>query len=96
MILLDSIHLYPCKGLAGIAVKETNIDDFGPEYDRRWMLVDENNEFLTQRQLPKMVLIRPEIRGEMLRLNAPGQAPLSLSCSSSVLGFLFPSVDIPA
>ncbi|MEC7683583.1 MAG: MOSC N-terminal beta barrel domain-containing protein, partial [SAR324 cluster bacterium] len=48
MILLDSIHLYPCKGLAGISVKETNIDDFGPEYDRRWMLVDENNEFLTQ------------------------------------------------
>ena len=43
MILLDSIHLYPCKGLAGISVKETNIDDFGPEYDRRWMLVDENN-----------------------------------------------------
>lgn len=75
MILLDSIHLYPCKGLAGISVKETNIDDFGPEYDRRWMLVDENNEFLTQRQLPKMVLIRPEIQGEMLRLNAPGQAP---------------------
>ena len=38
------------------------------------MLVDENNEFLTQRQLPKMVLIRPEIQGDA-SIERPGQAP---------------------
>ena len=45
MILLSSIHIYPCKGLAGISVPQVEIDDFGPKHDRRWMLGDENNDF---------------------------------------------------
>ena len=78
MIRLSSIHIYPCKGLAGISVPQVEIDDFGPKHDRRWMLVDENNDFLTQRQQPQMVLIRPEIRGNTLVLEAPGQPPLEM------------------
>ena len=78
MIRLSSIHIYPCKGLAGISVPQVEIDDFGPKHDRRWMLVDENNDFLTQRQQPQMVLIRPEIRGNTLFLEAPGHPPLEM------------------
>ena len=78
MIHLSSIHIYPCKGLAGISVTQIEIDGFGPKHDRRWMLVDEKNEFLTQRQQPKMVLIHPEIQESSLVLQAPGQTPFEM------------------
>ena len=33
----------------------------GLKYDRRWMLVDNQGAFLTQRTLPKMVLLQPSL-----------------------------------
>jgi uncharacterized protein YcbX len=41
------------------------VTDRGLEHDRRWMLVDGNNWFLTQRELPRMSLLQ-------VRLNADG------------------------
>jgi uncharacterized protein len=78
MIHLSSIYFYPCKGLAGISVTQIEVDSFGPKYDRRWMLIDKNNKFLTQRQKPKMVLIRPEIQESCLLFKAPEQRPFEI------------------
>ena len=46
--------------------------------DRRWLLVDGDNRFLTQRELPRMALIQPTIEGDCLRLSAPGVGDFEL------------------
>ncbi|HEX5171680.1 MAG TPA: MOSC domain-containing protein, partial [Cyclobacteriaceae bacterium] len=38
----------------------------GLNFDRRWMLVDKNNLFMTQRVFPKMALFKPFFDGERL------------------------------
>lgn len=51
---VESLHLYPVKGLRGIALQETAVARHGVEGDRRWLVTDGHNRFLTQRQLPAM------------------------------------------
>jgi uncharacterized protein YcbX len=70
--------VYPIKSAAGIAVTEWDVDQFGLRHDRRWMVVDEHGEHVTQRTQPRLALLRPSIVGERLRVAAPGRAPLDL------------------
>ncbi len=49
---ISAIFIYPIKGLPGISVETSMIQTKGLQFDRRWMLVDENNQFLSQRELP--------------------------------------------
>lgn len=58
---LTDIIIYPVKSLGGIHLKESLVQREGLQYDRRWMLLDENGGFLTQRTVPKMALVQPEI-----------------------------------
>jgi len=82
-MILSDIYLYPVKSCAGVRVKEVALDRFGPAGDRRWMVVDDAGQFLTQRVLPQMALIRVEscddgiqleLGPERLRLQTPGAA----------------------
>ena len=43
------------------------------------MVVDEKGSFVTQRQLPKMALIKPVIKGDNLILTADGMPDLTVS-----------------
>jgi len=61
MLKISQLYIYPVKSLAGIAVTEATVTDRGLKHDRRWMLVDEQNRFLSQRQLPQMALFDPAI-----------------------------------
>ena len=47
----------------------------GLQYDRRWMVADENGKFMTQRRFPRMSLIAVSIKDE-LRVSAPGMSEL--------------------
>ena len=53
-----ALYIYPVKSLGGIALLNSKITCRGLEHDRRWMLVDENNQFLTQRTYPEMALLK--------------------------------------
>jgi len=52
-----SLHLHPIKSLGGFAVEEARITDRGFEHDRRWMLVDGNGRFITQREAASMACL---------------------------------------
>ncbi|MEX1132792.1 MAG: MOSC N-terminal beta barrel domain-containing protein [Flavobacteriales bacterium] len=54
---LASIHIHPVKSLGGFAVEEAQLTDRGLEHDRRWMLVDEQGSFMTQRELASMACL---------------------------------------
>ncbi|MBS4052524.1 MAG: MOSC domain-containing protein [Methylomonas sp.] len=78
MPILSQIYVYPVKSLAGIAVTEWPVNNNGLRFDRKWMLVDAQQQFLSQRSLPKMALIKTRIEPDELILSAPGQPPLVL------------------
>ncbi|MFZ2726031.1 MAG: MOSC domain-containing protein [Methylococcaceae bacterium] len=50
----------------------------GLQYDRQWMLIDDKGQFLSQRVLPKMALIKTALNETQLILSAPQQTPLVL------------------
>ena len=58
------LYIYPVKSLGGFAVDNAKLTDRGFQYDRRWMLVNDNNEFLTQREFPQMALLQTAIASE--------------------------------
>ncbi len=78
MPILSQIYIYPVKSLAGIRVERWPVDHNGLAYDRKWMLIDEKNKFLSQRRLPKMALIKPQIEKECLIVSAPDQNDLAI------------------
>lgn len=66
MLSISQLFIYPVKSLRGIAVNTALITDRGLEHDRRFMLVDGNGLFLTQRERPSMVLLRTAIETDGL------------------------------
>jgi uncharacterized protein YcbX len=55
------LYIYPIKSLAGIPVQSAKAEEMGFENDRRWMLIDEENQFITQRNHPNFSQFYPKI-----------------------------------
>ncbi|MBL3655050.1 MOSC domain-containing protein [Fulvivirga sediminis] len=47
---MNEIIIYPIKSLPGVRLNEAKVESRGLQYDRRYMLVDENNRFITARK----------------------------------------------
>ena len=67
-LTLSQIYIYPIKSLGGISLETALVQERGLQYDRRWMLVDENNQFLTQRTFAEMALLQVELTADGLRV----------------------------
>lgn len=65
---LSEIWIYPIKSLGGIRLTNAQAQEKGLQYDRRWMIIDEKNVFITQRVFPKMALIDVEIHERGLKI----------------------------
>lgn len=78
MVTLTAIYIYPVKSCRGIQVTVAQLNAWGLQYDRNWMVVTPTGKFLTQREVPQLALIETAIESEQLRLQAPNQAPLHL------------------
>jgi len=74
MYRLTEINIYPVKSLRGITVDSRQLDAFGLHLDRRWMLIDEQNKFLTQRQEARMALVEVTLTKGGLELSAPAMS----------------------
>lgn len=68
MLKVSQLYVFPVKSLAGFPVQSAVVTDRGLQHDRRWMIVDNNNQFVTIRELPKMVLIQTKIEDNKLQL----------------------------
>jgi len=66
MLTVSELFIYPIKSLGGIAVSSAAVTDRGLQYDRRWMLIDEQNTFLSQREVASMALFDVAIQEEGL------------------------------
>jgi len=66
MFTLSEIHIYPVKSLGGIALAESVVQRRGLQYDRRWMLVNEANVFVSQREIPTLAILGTALEPEQL------------------------------
>lgn len=65
---IAGLFIYPVKGCAGIALSTARLTARGLAHDRRWMIVDPAGRFRSQRELPQLATIRPQLTGDGLRL----------------------------
>lgn len=70
-IHLTAIHIYPVKSLGGISLKESALTVRGLAHDRRFLVVDPEGEFLTQREYSLMATVWVDIEDDTLTLAAP-------------------------
>ena len=73
------LFVYPVKSCAGIEVQQALLTETGLDLDRAWMVVDAQGVFLTQRALPRMALIRPQLKTDEMVLRAPGMLALHVA-----------------
>lgn len=76
---ISQLFIYPVKSCAPLALDRALLTEQGLDYDRAWMVVDAHGQFLSQRELPRMALVQPQMRATDLVLRAPGMLPLHLS-----------------
>lgn len=79
MANLTSIHIYPLKSGAALALSEADLEPRGLADDRRWMVVDESGKFVTGRQQSRLTLIRAQASAAGLTLTAPGMPALHVA-----------------
>jgi hypothetical protein len=68
LLTLSEIWIYPIKSLGGIKLSSAKVLEKGLEFDRRWMLVDERNVFMTQRIYPLMALFKLSLKAPQLTI----------------------------
>ena len=59
-LTLTGLFIYPVKSLGGISLPAAELTPQGLRHDRRWLIVDERNRFLTQREHAEMALLAVE------------------------------------
>ena len=67
-ISVSQLNIYPVKGLAGITLDACEMTSRGLKNDRRFMIVDRDHEFISQREIPKMATVWTEIIGGELKV----------------------------
>ena len=63
-MIVSGLFIYPVKSAKGIQLDEMNFDLLGPLFDRRFMIIDEENKMLTQRECPILSTLKTQINFE--------------------------------
>jgi len=75
---ISAINIFPIKSLKGISVRQAVIEDRGLAYDRRWMLINRENNFLSQRTYPRMATIGVGITRDVLEVSERSAGKLAI------------------
>ena len=80
---VHSLATYPVKSCGAVRHESVGVGAFGFDWDRRWMVVDADGKFVTQRSHPRLALVRARVEGTGLFLDAPGAASLEVDLYKS-------------
>jgi uncharacterized protein len=75
---VTELYVYPVKGAAPVPLRAAQLDAFGIEHDRRWMIVNGAGEFMTQRNAPELALLHTELEPDALVLRSRRAGELRL------------------
>lgn len=80
---VSGLFVYPVKGCRGFAVDRWPLERCGPRHDRRWMIVDADGMFLTQRELPALARVDVAVDEDAaLTFSTEGRTPLRVPLPS--------------
>ncbi|HEX8376953.1 MAG TPA: MOSC N-terminal beta barrel domain-containing protein [Pedobacter sp.] len=65
---VQDLYIYPIKSLGGIRLETAEALQRGFRFDRRWMLVDKNGKFITQRVEHQLALLTTQITDDKLQI----------------------------
>lgn len=65
-LYISEIYIYPIKSLGGISLQQANVENKGLQYDRRWMLIDSEGTFVSQRKHTSLALLQVEIQDDLV------------------------------
>ena len=85
-VRVAALYRYPVKGLRGQPLPAINVERCGFANDRRWMVVDPDGRFLTQRELPVMATISAEVVTEGLLLRSQNDRTIFVPQPTTVSG----------
>ncbi|MBK6564417.1 MAG: MOSC domain-containing protein [Saprospiraceae bacterium] len=72
-MMVKNIIIYPVKSLGGSSKHLWEATSIGFKHDRQWLLVDENNNFITQREIPRLSLFSCDIVGDNVEVSFQNQ-----------------------
>jgi uncharacterized protein len=72
------LFVYPVKSMRAIACEKVRVTALGFEWDRQWMLVDQQGTFLSQRTHPQLARFVPQITADVLVVRSGGLPPLEV------------------
>lgn len=78
-VSVSGVFVHPVKSCARIASESVLVTETGLEWDRQWMVVDAGGQFVSQREAPRLALIKPTLRASDLMVRAPGMLALHLA-----------------
>src|SRR5690606_12314827 len=75
----------PIKSCAAVPLQQVRLTELGLENDRRWVIVDDQGMFQTQRQIPHLAWIEPhlDVQAGTMTLRAPSQPTVQFAFASS-------------
>jgi len=71
-VTLTGLFVYPVKSARGIALEEATLTDRGLRHDRRFMVVDADGRFVTQREEPALARLETALGRDTLTLALAG------------------------
>jgi hypothetical protein len=78
--MLASVHIYPLKGGRAVDLDEAVVEPWGLAGDRRWLLVDADGQFITQREQPTLArLVVSYGQGAGITVSCDGYRSLSVA-----------------
>jgi uncharacterized protein YcbX len=84
--IITQLTIYPVKSCAGTALGQVKLTQRGLAGDRNWMIVNAAGRFLTQRELPRLALVKPLLDGARLWLRATGLPDLGVVVEGEGVG----------
>ena len=83
MAQITDLYIYPVKSLKGITLTEAQTAKRGLEFDREWMVTDDQYNFISQREIELMTTIETGIDSLSLILTSNNQKSLKIPLNSS-------------
>lgn len=82
-VRLTAITIHPIKSCGGVPLERARVELPGLALDRRFMLVDAQNEFVSQRSVPALARVRVSLDGDELVVAAAGASELRLASGAA-------------
>ena len=93
--VVEELWVYPLKSGRGIPVDRMDLDSYGPSMDRRWILLDGDGRFMSQRTHPRMALLSVAFENGGITVTEPDGGACFLPVRDEGVRFRVSVWDLP-